>query len=362
MSDTNNNSNSSELNSAPKYIKMKNIKKWSFEHAISHYKFYPVIDHTVIKIKFKNKIFSQTDFVKLVASDPYLLTKFRLNSINNSSCLLLNISELTDKIIAGATYYEDTLPFDRKIVFLEKQKNNPEISYTNLKLLLLLKMINNNAETFFKIETINNNFVHILDMPQALANIIYLYYHIYINEFHYNKFMKSVLPVILRKGYQHFDQLSIDTITMLDCIAAYSNHSACSMFAIPLAIQQHSRFCRLISETDIEKFVNEQSYIKYDTDYLCHLNNWRHYFKLSPTMQFKCRSENDLYYTLDLFKLIYWACNYNFSNSNPLINYLKNHLSNIKLNGYRNVMLNYANETDDPELKAICNVLARAKD
>ena len=138
-----------------------------------------VCNNHVIKVRVLSSEMLPKEFVNLIANSPFLLTHLKTKYIKQ---MIMNVFN----------YFVVT-------------RNN--INWTDKK-----QLVGQSISQFFNALVLNNNIKEAINNSQSLANLLYLYKCYEKVDNKPNETMNRLLPLILQKSYQHYDELSIYSI------------------------------------------------------------------------------------------------------------------------------------------------------
>lgn len=293
-----------------------------------------VYDKHVIKVKVLDSEMLLKEFVGFIGKHADLLLKLRLQNIYNFYFGFL---------------YEQTLV--KTIHQVEKWHNDK-----NAHEIIIIKMIANYFDYFLKLLFENDHLLQLLQQKQFLYNLLIIYNNKMnlkdpINE-DWTLVMQKFTPIMLTECYRIYNQFNIEACTIIDSLALTINFRQASLFS-SIHI---SDGCTLTKDKEIKKFINKQSAMMYEKDYIEDLLDAGDllYFNQNGSYRsvYKCSSQDDIIRAIDYLKAYSDICHQNNIELN---------IDNIRLNGYRQFIIDYQ-KIDDPFVQKVCKKLLTAQD
>ena len=222
--------------------------------------------------------------------------------------------------------------------------------------LIMIKMIANYFDYFLKLLFENDHLLQLLQQKQFLYNLLVFYNSkMDLRDFESEDWtlaMQKFTPIMLTECYRIYNQFNIDACTIIDSLALIINFRQASLFS-SIHI---SDGCTMAKDKEIKKFINKQSAMMYEKDYIEDLFDAGDllYFNQNGSYRgvYKCSSQDDIIRTIDYLKAYSDICHQNNIELN---------IDNIRLNGYRQFIIDYR-KIDDPFVQKVCKKLLTAQD
>lgn len=292
-----------------------------------------------------------------VASKELLPAEF-VNLIGNSSFLLTHL-DFSHMMQIIADNMDSTLG---AVIEEINRLDNSWLYCKELMTELPLRLIRKNSDCFFSALLLNNKINFLLDEPLFLTNMLYLYKFCNEDDNKPTKLMSKLLPLIVQKSYQHYNELDIHAVNLLDSLTSKSNIcQPVSLFAT--AILAKSDFISLlISKNDLSK-IKVKLVGLHSVSYLSRLTRCWEEINKTSNLEFKCYSKQDLNRTINLlaFSMQYLRQD-PFYTPREIPDRLEELVPSIHLNGFHRFVVQYAKESNDQNVKTICQMLAKVKD
>ena len=222
--------------------------------------------------------------------------------------------------------------------------------------LIMIKMIANYFDYFLKLLFENDHLLQLLQQKQFLYNLLVFYNSkMDLRDFESEDWtlaMQKFTPIMLTECYRIYDKFDIEACTIIDSLALIINFRQASLFS-SIHI---SDGCTITKDKAIKKFINKQSAMMYEKDYIEDLLNAGDllYFNQNGSYHgvYKCSSQDDIIRTIDYLKAYSDICHQNN---------IELDIDNIRLNGYRQFIIDYQ-KIDDPFVQKVCEKLLTAQD
>ena len=222
--------------------------------------------------------------------------------------------------------------------------------------LIMIKMIANYFDYFLKLLFENDHLLQLLQQKQFLYNLLVFYnskMDLRSSESEdWTLAMQKFTPIMLTECYRIYDKFDIEACTIIDSLALIINFRQASLFS-SIHI---SDGCTTTKDKVIKKFINKQSAMMYEKDYIEDLLNAGDllYFNQNGSYHgvYKCSSQDDIIRTIDYLKAYSDICHQNN---------IELDIDNIRLNGYRQFIIDYQ-KIDDPFVQKVCEKLLTAQD
>ena len=222
--------------------------------------------------------------------------------------------------------------------------------------LIMIKMIANYFDYFLKLLFENDHLLQLLQQKRFLYNLLVFYnskMDLRDSESEdWTLAMQKFTPIMLTECYRIYNQFNIEACTIIDSLALTINFRQASLFS-SIHI---SDGCTLTKDKEIKKFINKQSAMMYEKDYIEDLLDAGDllYFNQNGSYRgvYKCSSQDDIIRTIDYLKAYSDICHQNNIELN---------IDNIRLNGYRQFIIDYQ-KIDDPFVQKVCKKLLTAQD
>lgn len=295
-----------------------------------------VYDKHVIKIKVLNSEMLPKEFVGFIGKHADLLLKLHLQ---------------IDYISYFEFLYDQTLA--KTIHKVEKFCGAKEAHE-----LIMVKMIANYFDYFLRLLFENDHLFQLLQQKSFLYNLLIIYNGKMNLEdpvnIDWTLVMQKFTPIMLTECYHIYDKFNIEACTIIDLLALTIQFKQVSLFS---SINLENG-CTMTTDKQIKKFIDKQSTMMYEKDYIKNLLNAGNsiYFNQRSSSYYgeiyKCCSSGDIIRTIDYLKV-------NSSMFSP--NNIKLDIDNIRLNGYRQFIKDYQ-KIDDPFVQKVCKELLTAQD
>lgn len=288
-----------------------------------------VYNNHIIKVRVLGSEILPKEFVNLIANSPFLLTHLKTKYIKQIITNVLNYSVATRN----------------------------KIKWTDKK-----KVIGQSISQFFNALVLNNNIKEAVNNSQSLANLLYLYKFYKKVDNQPNETMNRLLPLILQKSYQHYDELDISSIKLLDSLTSNTSlRQNTSLFGAAIIVE--SNFISYIVDSEYLRRLKVKTLNTYYPDYLLDLRADQEPINKRKALKFKCYSKKDLYWAIDLFAFtLQYIRQEHLCALKEVIHAIENLLPNIHLNGYRKLVAHFANISEDKNIKTVCQILLKVPD
>lgn len=288
-----------------------------------------VCNNHVIKVRVLSSEMLPKEFVNLIANSPFLLTHLKTKYIKQ---MIMNVFN----------YFVVT-------------RNN--INWTDKK-----QLVGQSISQFFNALVLNNNIKEAINNSQSLANLLYLYKCYEKVDNKPNETMNRLLPLILQKSYQHYDELSIYSIKLLDSLTSNTSlRQNISLFGAAIIVE--SNFISYVVDREYLRGLKVKTLNTYYPDYLLDLRADQEPINKRKALKFKCYSKKDLYWAIDFFAFtLQYIRQEHLCVLKEVIHAIENLLPNIHLNGYRKLVAYFADTSEDKNIKTVCQILLKASD
>lgn len=191
-------------------------------------------DNHIIKVRVSGSKMLPKEFVELIANSLFLLTHLKTKYIKQIITNMFNYSVATRN----------------------------KIKWTDKK-----QLIGQGISQFFNALVLNNNIKEAVDNSQSLANLLYLYKCYEKVDNKPNETMNRLLPLILQKSYQHYDELDISSIKLLDSLTSKTSlRQNISLFGAAIIVE--SNFISYIVDSEYLRGLKVKTLNAYYSDYL----------------------------------------------------------------------------------------------
>ena len=278
-----------------------------------------------------------------------MLPKEFVGFIGKHADLLLKLHLQIDYISYFGFLYDQTLV--ETIHETEKSCNARETHE-----LIMIKMIANHFDYFLRLLFENEHLIELLQQKQFLYNLL-VFYNSKMDlkdgrSEDWTLVMEKFTPIMLTECYRIYNQFNIDACTIIDSLALIINFKQASLFS-SINI---SDGCTITTDKQIKKFINKQSAMLYDKDYIKDLLRAGDslYFNQNGGYRgvYKCCSQDDIIRTIDYLKAYSSICHQNN---------IELDIDKVRLNGHRQFIEDYQ-KLDDPVIQKICKKLLTARD
>lgn len=287
--------------------------------------------------------------IKIKVLDSEMLPKEFVGFIGKHADLLLKLHLQIDYISYFGFLYDQTLV--ETIQEAEESCNARELHE-----LIIIKIITNYFDYFLRLLFENDHLLQLLGQKQFLYNLLVFYNSkMDLKDFKNEDWtlaMQKFTPIMLTECYRIYDKFNIEACTIIDSLALTINFKQASLFS-SINI---SDGCTMTSDKQIKKFIDKQSAMMYEKDYIKDLLNAGDslYFNHNGNFRgvYKCCSQDDIIRTIDYLKAYSSICHKSKIELN---------VDKIRLNGYRQFIEDYQ-KLDDSVIQRICKKLLTAQD
>lgn len=287
--------------------------------------------------------------IKIKVLDSEMLPKEFVGFIGKHADLLLKLHLQIDYISYFSFLYNQTL-----VETIREAKESCDVRDAHE--LIMIKMIANYFDYFLKLLFENDHLLQLLQQKRFLYNLLVFYNSkMDLRDFESEDWtlaMQKFTPIMLTECYRIYDKFDIEACTIIDSLALIINFRQASLFS-SIHI---SDGCTITKDKVIKKFINKQSAMMYEKDYIEDLLNAGDllYFNQNGSYHgvYKCSSQDDIIRTIDYLKAYSDICHQNN---------IELDIDNIRLNGYRQFIIDYQ-KIDDPFVQKVCEKLLTAQD
>ena len=286
--------------------------------------------------------------IKIKVLGNEMLPKDFVGFIGKHADLLLKLHLQIDYIYYLGLLYNQTLA---ETIHEAKESCNARDAHE----LIIIKMIANYFDYFLKLLFENDHLLQLLQQKQFLYNLLVFYNSkmdlMNAESEDWTLAMQKFTPIMLTECYRIYNQFNIEACTIIDSLALTINFRQASLFS-SIHI---SDGCTITKDKEIKKFINKQSAMMYEKDYIEDLldaGDLLYFNQNGYCGVYKCSSQDDIIRTIDYLKA--YSDIYHQNN-------IELDIDNIRLNGYRQFIIDYQ-KIDDPFVQKVCKKLLTAQD